>query len=51
MTSVSLHDFVMVQSERANGKGLARVAKLYGSGSGQEADIVYDDGTEQRLYV
>lgn len=49
MATISLHDFVKVAAARADGKGMARVTKVdqaYG-----ETELIYDDGTEQRLYT
>ena len=51
MAVVSLHDFVKVASDRADGKGMARVTKVEGNGSSAEAELVYDDGKTQRLYT
>ena len=49
MATVSLHDFVKVASDRATGKGMARVTKV--DQMYAEAEIVYDDGTTQRLFT
>jgi hypothetical protein len=47
------HDFVFVSNVRTCGitAGIARVTKLTGNGSSQEASIVFDNGEKGQYYL
>ena len=50
-SSFEVNHFVKVNSNRGTTPGKARITKLCGSGSGQEADIVYDNGMKDQFYT
>ena len=49
--SFAVNDFVKVNADRGVTPGMARITHLHGSGSSQEASIIYCNGSVDRYYT